>query len=133
LAFDKQTGRLFSTCRKNQLLIIIDAYKGNVITRLPIGKLVDGAIFDDQSKLVVCSNGEGTMTVVKEFSPNRFDVVDTIVTAGGAKTLAFDKTTEHLYTVTAQLGETPMPTAENPKPKPSILPGTFMLLEFGKK
>ncbi|OQP63965.1 hypothetical protein A3860_21315 [Niastella vici] len=60
-------------------------------------------------------------------------MVDTIVTARGAKTLAFDSRTEHLYTVTAQLGDTPPPTTANPKPRPSIIPGTFMLLEYGKK
>lgn len=133
LAFDKQARRLFSTCRKNQLMVVIDADNGKVIARIPIGKMVDGAIFDDHSKLVVCSNGDGTLTVVKELAPDKFEVVDTIVTARGAKTLAFDSKTEHLYTVTAQLGDTPAPTAANPKPRPSIVPGTFMLLEYGKK
>jgi hypothetical protein len=95
--------------------------------------MVDGAIFDDHAKLIVCSNGDGTFTIVKEFSSEKFEVIDTIVTARGAKTLAFDKQTEHLYTVTAQFGDTPAPTAENPKPRPTIIPGTFMLLEYGKK
>lgn len=133
LAFDKQSRRLFSTCRKSQLMMVIDADNGKVIARLPIGKIVDGAIFDDRSKLVVCSNGDGTLTIVKELSADKFEVLDTIVTARGAKTLAFDTKTQHLYTVTAQLGDTPAPTAENPKPRPAIIPGTFMLLEYGKK
>jgi DNA-binding beta-propeller fold protein YncE len=133
LAFDKETHRLFSTCRKNQLMMVMDAGNGKVIARLPIGKMTDGAIFNGQSKLVACSNGEGTITIVKEWAPDKFEVVDTIVTARGAKTLAFDSKTEHLYTVTAQLGDTPAPTAANPKPRPAIIPGTFMLLEYGKK
>jgi DNA-binding beta-propeller fold protein YncE len=133
LAFDKQTHRLFSTCRKSELMMVMDADNGNVIARLPIGKMTDGAIFNDQSKFVACSNGEGTITIVKELAPDKFEVVDTIVTARGAKTLAFDRKTEHLYTVTAQLGDTPAPTVENPKPRPAIIPGTFMLLEYGKK
>jgi DNA-binding beta-propeller fold protein YncE len=133
LAYDKETHRLFSTCRKSQLMMVMDASNGKVIARLPIGKMTDGAIFNGQSKLVACSNGEGTITIVKEWAPDKFEVVDTIVTARGAKTLAFDSKTEHLYTVTAQLGNTPAPTAANPKPRPAIIPGTFMLLEYGKK
>lgn len=133
LAYDKKTHRLFSTCRKSQLMVVMNADNGKVITRLPIGKLTDGAIFNEQSKLVACSNGEGTITIVKEWAPDTYEVVDTIVTARGAKTLAFDSKTEHLYTVTAQLGDTPAPTAANPKPRPAIIPGTFMLLEYGKK
>jgi YVTN family beta-propeller protein len=133
LAYDKETHRLFSTCRKSQLMMVMDADYGKVVARLPIGKLTDGAIFNGQSKLVACSNGEGTITIVKEWAPDKFEVIDTIVTARGAKTLAFDSKTEHLYTVTAQLGDTPAPTAANPKPRPAIIPGTFMLLEYGKK
>ena len=133
LAYDKETHRLFSTCRKSQLMMVMDADNGKEIARLPIGKLTDGAIFNAQAKLVACSNGEGTITIVKELAPDKFEVVDTIVTARGAKTLAFDSKTEHLYTVTAQLGDTPAPTAANPKPRPTIIPGTFMLLEYGKK
>ncbi|MFL5746464.1 MAG: YncE family protein [Niastella sp.] len=133
LAYDKETHRLFSTCRKSQLMMVMDADNGKVIARLPIGKMTDGAIFNGQSKLVACSNGEGTITIVKELAPDKFEVVDTIVTARGAKTLAFDSKTEHLYTVTAQLGDTPAPTAANPKPRPTIIPGTFMLLEYGRK
>jgi len=133
LAFDKETHRLFSTCRKSQLMMVMDADNGKEIARLPIGKMTDGAIFNEQSKLVACSNGEGTITIVKELGANKFEVVDTIITARGAKTLAFDSKTEHLYTVTAQLGDTPAPTAANPKPRPAIIPGTFMLLEYGKR
>ena len=133
LAFDKKTHRLFSACRKSQLMIVLDSDNGKVIAELPIGKGVDGAIFDDNSKLAICSNGDGTLTVVKEFSSNRFEVIDAIQTERGAKTLAFDGKTKHLFTITAQFGETPAATTENPKPRPSILPGTFMLLEYGKK
>jgi len=133
LALDKKARRLFSTCRKSELMIVLDAKTGEVLAQLPIGKGVDGVIFDDQSKLAICSNGDGTLTVVKEFSMNKFEVIDTIQTARGAKTLTFDNKTNRIFTVTAQLGETPAPTSENPKPKPYIVPGTFMVLEYGKK
>ncbi|GAC1592252.1 MAG: hypothetical protein NVS3B8_05950 [Chitinophagaceae bacterium] len=133
IAFDKNTHRLFSACRKSRLMIVLDADNGKVIAQLPIGKGVDGAIFDDISRVAICSNGDGTMTVVKESSKYKFEVIDTIKTEKGARTLALDSKTKHLFTVTAQFGETPASTPENPTPRPSILPGTFMLLEYGKK
>jgi len=71
--------------------------------------------------------------VVKEFSMNTFEVIDTIKTERGAKTLTFDTKSKKVFTVTAQLGETPAATPENPKPKPFIIPGTFMVLEYGIK
>ncbi|MDO6432851.1 YncE family protein [Flavitalea sp. BT771] len=133
LAFDKKNHRLFSVCRKSQLMMVLDADNGRIVAQLPIGKGVDGAIFDDHTGWAVCSNSDGTLTVVKEYGPGKFGVIDTINTQRGAKTLAFDNRTGHLFTVTAQLGETPPPTADNPKPKPAIVPGTFTLLEYGKK
>ncbi len=133
LAFDKKTHRLFSTCRKNQLLIVMDSDNGRILAQLPIGKGVDGAVFDEKSKLIVCSNGEGTFTVVKEVSAEQFEVVETIQTEAGARTIAFDPKTRHFLTSTAQFGPKPAPTPENPNPRPAIIPDTFMLLEFGKK
>jgi hypothetical protein len=114
-------------------MMVLDADNGRIIAQLPIGKGVDGAIFDDHAGWAVCSNSDGTLTVVKEYSPGKFEVIDTINTQRGAKTLAFDNRTGHLFTVTAQLGEIPPATTDNPKPKPSIVPGTFTLLEYGKK
>jgi DNA-binding beta-propeller fold protein YncE len=133
LAFDKKTHRLFSTCRKNQLLMVVDSDNGRIVAQLPIGKGVDGAVFDEKSKLIVCSNGEGSFTVVKEVSADTFEVLETIQTESGARTIAFDPKTKHFLTTTAQFGEKPAPTPENPKPRPAIVPNTFMLLEFGKK
>lgn len=133
LAFDNKTNRLFSACRKSQLMMVVDAANGKLIAQLPIGRGVDGAVFDDKTKIAVCSNGDGTMTVVKELAPEKYIVFDTIKTEGGARTMAIDRKTGHLFTVTAQYGETPAPTVANPRPRPAILPNTFMLLEYGKK
>jgi DNA-binding beta-propeller fold protein YncE len=132
IAFDKKTNRLFSACRKSQLFIILDASNGKILAELPIGKGVDGAAFDPESKIVISSNGEGTFTVVKEISANKFEVIDNVPTEKGARTIAFDTKTKHFFTVTAQFGDTPPATIENPRPRPAILPGSFMLLEYGK-
>ena len=133
IALDKKTHRLFSACRKSQLMMVLDADNGKIIAQLPIGKGVDGAGFDDVSKLVFSSNGDGTITVIKELSADKFMVIDTVKTEAGARTMTFDSKTKHIFTTTPQFGDTPAPTPENPKPRPAILSGTFMLLEYGKK
>lgn len=132
IAIDTKTKRLFSVCH-NGWMMIADSEKGNVVAQVPIGKRVDGAVFDPDSKMAFSSNGEGTITVVKEVSANDFKVVETIKTEVGARTIAFDPKTHHLYVSTAQYGETPPATAENPNPRPKVVPGTFMVLEYGMK
>ncbi|HQS53212.1 MAG TPA: hypothetical protein PLN99_15065, partial [Daejeonella sp.] len=129
IAMDKKTHRLFSACRTSQLMMILDADNGKIVAQLPIGKGVDGAGFDEVSKLVFSSNGDGTMTVIKELSADKFVVIDTIKTEAGARTMTFDRKTKHVFTTTPQFGATPAATPENPRPRPAILPGTFMLLE----
>jgi YVTN family beta-propeller protein len=133
IAMDKKTHRLFSACRTSQLMMVLNADNGKIVAQLPIGKGVDGAGFDEVSKLVFSSNGDGTITVIKELPADKFEVIDTVKTEAGARTMTFDSKTKHIFTATPQFGDTPAPTPENPKPRPAILPGTFMLLEYGKK
>jgi len=99
---------------------------------VPIGKRVDGAVFDPASRCAISSNGEGTITVVQEISPNEFKVAETVKTEVGARTITMDEKTHHIFLSTAQYGATPAATTENPNPRPSIVPGTFMVLELGK-
>lgn len=131
LAIDRKNKRLFSVCHSG-VMMVIDSEKGNIIAQVPIGKRVDGAAFDPELKMAFSSNGEGTITVVQEISPNEFKVVETIKTEPGARTITLDPKTHHLFVSTAQYGETPAPTAENPNPRPKVVPGTFMVLEYGR-
>lgn len=133
IAMDKKTHRLFSACRNSQLMMVLNADNGKIVAQLPIGKGVDGAGFDDRSKLVFSPNGDGTLTIIKEISADKFEVIDTVKTEPGARTMTFDSKTRHIFTATPQFGETPAATPDNPRPRPTILPGTFMLLEYGKK
>lgn len=132
LAIDTKTKRLFSVCH-NGWMMVVDSEKGNIIAQIPIGKRVDGVVFDPELKMAFSSNGEGTITVVQEVSANEFKVVDTIKTEVGARTIAIDPKTHHVFVSTAQYGETPAATAENPNPRPKVVPGTFMVLEYGMK
>jgi DNA-binding beta-propeller fold protein YncE len=127
LAFDAEHRRLFAVCR-NQLMAVVDAASGRVVTTLPIGRGVDGAAFDPATGLAFSSNGEGTVTVVHEDSPESFRIVETVRTQAGARTLALDPKTHRVFLSTAQLGPPPAPTPETPRPRPSVVPGSFVLL-----
>jgi hypothetical protein len=127
IAIDPVHHRLFSGCR-NQVMAISDATQGKSIATVPIGEGVDGAGFEPATALAFASNGDGTLTVVHEDSPTRFHVVSTVPTKRGARTMDLDQRSGRIFTVTADLGPTPAPTAERPHPRPAIVPGTFTLL-----
>jgi YVTN family beta-propeller protein len=125
LALDNQTHRLFSVC-SNKLMVVIDAETGKIITSLPIGDRTDGAAFDPDKKRAFSSNGEGSVTVVQEENSNSFKVLETVTTQPGAKTIAFSKTTHHLYLTTAEYESAP--TAANRRPP--VKPNSFMILDI---
>jgi DNA-binding beta-propeller fold protein YncE len=127
LAMDTSTMRLFAGCG-NKHMVVVDATRGKVIATLPIGDHVDATVFDPQEKLIFNSNGEGTITVIKEESPDKYHVVQTVPTQQGARTIALDQATRRLFLPDAKLGPPPAPTPQQPKPRPSIIPGTFMIL-----
>jgi len=99
LAIDRKHKILFSGCH-NQLMVIVSAETGKVITTLPIGKGIDACAFDPSNGLAFSSNGEGTITVIKEDSPDKFAVLDNVVTQKGARTMAVDRNTHRIFTVT---------------------------------
>lgn len=132
LVLDKESHRIFSACRKSQTLIMLDSDNGKIIAQVPIGRGVDGVVFDPQTKLIITSNGEGTLTVVHEDSLTQLSTVETVRTEPGARTMTFDSKTHHVFLSAGQYGEAPPATPENPRPWRSIVPGTFMIIEYGK-
>jgi DNA-binding beta-propeller fold protein YncE len=131
LAMDKRHRRLFVGC-DNKMMAVVNADTGKVITTLPIGDGVDADRFDPDKKLAFASCGEGVLTVVKEDSPDKFSVVQNLKTERGARTMELDSKTHKIYLVTAKFGPPPAATAEQPHPRPSILPDTFEVLAVGK-
>jgi DNA-binding beta-propeller fold protein YncE len=127
LAVDRVHHLLFSGCH-NKLMAVSDASAGKMIAHVPIGGGVDAGAFDPSSQLAFASNGDGTLTVVHEDSPTRFHVVGTVTTRPGARTMALDERSHRLYTVTSDFGPTPAATPSEPRPRPSLVPGTFSLL-----
>jgi DNA-binding beta-propeller fold protein YncE len=103
-----------------------------VVALVPIGQGADGAAFDPSAAMAFSSNGDGTMTVVRQDAPDRYSVVQTLATQRGARTIALDPATHRVYTVTAELGAAPAATADNPRPRRPVVPGTFALLTIGR-
>lgn len=132
IALDRRHKRLFAAC-SNKMMVVMNAENGKVITTIPIGSGVDGAGFDAGTEMAFSSNGgDGTLTVVREDSPEKFSVVENVKTQRGARTMTVDPKTHRVFLVTAEFGPTPAPTAERPRPRPSIVPGSFTLLIFGR-
>ena len=100
LAFDIKNNRLFSGCR-NKMMVVVDSKSGKVLTTVPIGAGVDACAFDKNDQMIFSSNGEGNLTVIKEKTPDNFEVIDNVSTDRGARTMAFDETTKKIYTDTA--------------------------------
>ena len=126
LALDNQNHRLFSATDK--LMVVLDAESGKVITTLPTGGRVDGAGFDPGLKRAYSSCGEGVLTVVQEVDANTFKVVANVPTQAGARTISVSAASHRIYLPTAEFGPTPEKTADNPRPRPTLKPGTFMVL-----
>ena len=131
LAMDQKNRRLFVGCG-NKVMPIVNADNGKILATLPIGDGVDATAFDDQTGLAFASCGEGVLTVVREESPDKFSVAENVKTQKGARTMAVDSKTHQVYTVTAQFGPPPAPTAAQPHPRPAILPDSFVVLVLGK-
>src|SRR5438128_3886375 len=107
LAIDRAHHRVFSVCG-NQKMVIVDNQSGKVVASVEIGKGVDGAAFDDQKQLAFSSNGaDGTLTVVREVSPNEFNVVENVPTGRGARTITLDEKTHDIFLPTAKFGPPP--------------------------
>jgi len=129
LAMDAQHGRLFVACR-NQKLLVLDLENGKGIKTLPIGEHVDGAGFDPAAGNIFTSNGNGTLTVIHEDSPNKYHVVENSKTEEGARTMAFDEGTGRIITDTAEFLPSTNVSGE-PKGRRKSVPGSFHLLVVG--
>ena len=132
LSIDRKNRRLFVGCG-NKMMAVVDADSGKVLATPAIGEGVDATTFDPVTGLAFASCGaDAVLTVVKEESPDKFTVAENVPTQKGARTLALDAKTHNVFVVTAQFGPKPEPTADNPHPRPAILPDSFVVLVVGK-
>jgi DNA-binding beta-propeller fold protein YncE len=109
LALDAKNHVLFSACRNAPTMVILDATSGNVLTALPIGTGVDGAGFNASTGEAFSSQGDGTLTVIKENSPTSFVVEQTLQTMPGARTMTIDTKTNRVLLIAAEFGPPPNP------------------------
>jgi len=127
LTIDPDARRVFSVC-SNKLMTVADADSGKVVATVPIGNGPDAAGYDPATKLVFSSNGDGTLTVIKQETPDKYTVLANVTTERSARTMTLDPKTHKIYLSAAQLGPPPEPTADNPHPRPKMVPGSFHVL-----
>jgi len=131
LAIDTEHRRLFVGCH-NKMMAVLDADSGKVVATVPIGQGVDANRFDPGTHLAFSSNGDGTLTVVHEDSPDKYTVVENVTTQRGARTMEVDPTNHNVFLVTAEFAP-PAPGAQpGERRRPSMVPGSFTLLIFGQ-
>ncbi|HEX3385008.1 MAG TPA: YncE family protein [Mucilaginibacter sp.] len=131
LDIDRKTNRLFIGCGDSKTMVVMDASNGKTLGKFPIGR-TDGLVFDPQLKIAYASNGEGTITAVREVNANKFELIENITTEPGARTIGIDLVTHHLYLPTAKFGTAPAATTDNPRPRAPMIPGSFHVIEVGK-
>ncbi len=136
LALDIKNRILFATCRNPKTMVILNADDGNIITTFPIGMLSDGAVFNPKTMEAFSSQGDGTLTIVKEKSPSSFELEETVQTMPSAKTLTLDSKTNRILLIAAEYGPppaTPPPgTPPGRTPRGEMLPDSFSILVVGK-
>jgi DNA-binding beta-propeller fold protein YncE len=130
MAIDHKNGRLFVGCG-NRLMAILDANDGRLITTVPIGEGRDEAAFDPKTRLVFSSNSEGTVTVIRQESADKYSVLETVKTEPGAKNMALDLKTHKLFLPLSDRGPALPVTGGNPSPPGKLIPGTFRILIYG--
>jgi YVTN family beta-propeller protein len=133
LAFDAKNGVLFIECRNPSVSLIMNASDGKIITTLPIGSGVDGGSFMPSTKEAFSSQGDGTLTVIKETSPTDFAVEQTVKTMPSAKTMTIDSKTGHILLIAAEFGPAPAPEPGQQRPRRGpMTPGSFTIIEVAK-
>ena len=112
MAIDTVDSRLFIGCR-SKVLAVMDSASGKVITTLPIGDRVDAVAFDADNQLIFASNGDGTISVIRQKNPSEYESVGDIQTQKSAKTMAYDPKTKRLFLPAAEME--PAPAVERAK------------------
>ena len=128
LAYDRARDRLFSVCG-NRVLAVSNPTTGAVVSTVAIGPGVDAVSYNDGEKLLLGSNGgDGTMSVIRQDSVDHYTSLGSATTRVGSRTMTVDPKTHRAYLATVRYGPTPPPTAEQPRPRAPVIPGTFAIL-----
>jgi YVTN family beta-propeller protein len=131
MGFDVEHHRVFSGCH-NKIMTVLDTTTGKVISTVPVGGNVDGNGFDAGTGLAFSSNGDGTLTVVRETSPGKYDVVETVSTQRGSRTMAIDPKSHYIYLPAARFNQPKESGLDGSKQRPVMVKGSFEVLVVGK-
>ncbi len=142
LALDAKNHVLFAACAQSgnppaqppqPMMVILSARGGKILANLPLAGGSDGAVFNPDTTEAFSTQGNGTMTIVKEKSPTSFEVEQNLQTMNGARTIAFDRKTGHLFTMSQERGPAPPPPPGGGRgPQGAPVPGSFTILMIGK-
>ncbi len=130
MGLDAEHHRVYSGCH-NKVMTILDMDIGKVVAAVPIGEGVDGNGFDPKTGLAFSANGDGTLTVVRE-SQGKFEVVETVTTQRGSRTMAIDYKTHNIYLPAAQFSPLTASTTEGSRPRPTMIKGSFSVIVVGE-
>jgi YVTN family beta-propeller protein len=120
IALDDKNKRTFSVSRENNSMSVINIANGKLVATVPIGTGVDAVAYDPETKLIFCSNGDGTTTIIKQETADKYSVVQTLATQVRARTLTLDTKTHKIYLSVAQF---------EPGTRKAV-PNTFKLLIY---
>jgi DNA-binding beta-propeller fold protein YncE len=142
LALDAKNRVLFAACGRSgnppadppqPMMVILSAVDGKILTSLPLAGGSDGEIFNPAMMEAYSTQGNGTLTIVKENSPTSFEVEQNLQTMNYARTIAFDSKTNHIFTMADEKGPAPAPAANGGRPaRGPAIPGSFTILMIGK-
>ena len=152
LAIDDKNQILFAACGRSgtsvtapptqpaqpaqPMMVIMSATNGKILASLPIAGGSDGAVFNPATMEAFSTQGNGTMSIIKEKSPTSFEVEQMLQTMNGARTVTMDAKTGHLFTMSQERGPAPPPSATPPAngrpPQAPPVPGSFTILMVGK-
>ncbi|MEP6494276.1 MAG: hypothetical protein ABJF01_16455 [bacterium] len=140
LALDAKNKVLFAACAQARTagqapqpaMVILSASSGRILTTLPLAGASDGAVFNPQTMEAFSSHGNGTLTVIKENSPTSFEVIENLQTMNGARTLALDTKTGHIFVMSVERGPAPPPVAGGRAGQAPAIPGSFTVVMVGK-
>jgi len=115
------------------MMVVLSATDGKILANLPLAGNSDGAAFNPQTMEAFSTQGNGTLTIVKETSPTSFEVEQNLQTMNGARTIAFDSKTGRILTASVERGPAPSAPADGSRPAPApVIPGSFSILMISK-
>jgi hypothetical protein len=142
LALDAKNSVLFAACARSgnppsnppqPMMVVLSARDGKILANLPLAGGSDGAYFNPATNEAFSTQGNGTLTVVREKTPTTFEVAQNLQTMNGARTLTFDTKTQHLYTASVERGPVPPPQPGGGRGAPApAVPGSFTIVVVGK-